>query len=443
MMKKLAFGLIGLVAVAVIYYFTAGSAQVTENAKQQLEHELSMLQQSGFSVKERKNEAKSDHFVISFDDPKKITQYLNTQGAEMTLEDAKALKGMQIGVDAKYLADSYSALSLDLYPVSLPKSMLKDLGEEDKKLVKHIETMLDKKALLLHIDFNRILSGFKGYLKDINETIEEDGEKATIAAKGMTFEGSIEKEKIHELSQKIALISLNAGKELQVKVSNISVTYLITGKTPYDAISHYRTESIVVKAEPAFSLLVKNIENETKNSVSNGLLKSVINTKAKQIEISEAQKKHSIEEIVLDLTVDNLDIAALEALQNTDPEDETRINTLTQQLLSKGISLTLPAFSAKKIVESGTVMDGFDMNGSVIIDKSFNVAAASQNLLMALDALQVKTHISISTELYALLVQDPRAMIMMMMVPPVSKENKKIYDIDFSKGKFTVNGNSF
>jgi len=443
MMKKLGFSLIGLVAVVVIYYFTAASAQVTENAKQQLEHELSTLQQSGFSVKERKSEAKSDHFILSFEDPEKIAQYLNTQGAEMTLEDAKALKGMQIGVDATYMADSYSALSLDLYPVALPKSMLEDLGEEDKKLMAHIDTMLKKKALLLHTDFNKMLSGFKGYLKDINETIEEDGEKATIAAKGMTFEGSIEKEKIHELSQKIALISLDAGKELQVKVNNISVAYLITGKTPYDATSHYRTESIVVKAEPAFSLLVKNIENETKNRVSNGLLQSIINTKVKQIEISEAQKKHSIEEVVLDLTVNNLDIAALEALQNTDPEDETRINALTQQLLSKGISLTLPAFSAKKIVESGTTMDGFDINGSVIIDSSLKIAAASQNPFMALDALQIKTHISVSSELYALLVQDPRAMIVMMMVPPVTKENKKIYDIDFSKGKLTVNGNSF
>ncbi len=442
-MKKLGFGLIGLLAIAAVYYFMAGSAQITENAKQQLNHELSTLQQSGFSVKERKSEAREDHFILSFDDPEKIAQYLNSQGVEMTLEDAKVLKGMQIGVDAKYLADSYSALSLDLYPVALPENMLEDMGEEDKKLIEHIKTMLEKKALLLHMDFNKMLSGFKGYIKDIDETIEEDGEKVHIAAKGMTFEGDIKEEKIHELSQKIGLISLDAGEALQVKVTNVTGNYIITGKTPYDATSHYKSESVIVKAEPTFSLVMKEIENETTNSVKNGLLKSKIKTKAKLIEINEEQKKRSIEDIVLDFTVENLDIATLEALQKTDPEDETRINALTRQLLSKGITLTLPTFSAKKITENGTAMDGFDMNGSVIIDKSFSVAAASQNPLAALNALQVKTHISVSNELYALIVQDPRAMIMMMMVPPVTKENKKIYDVDFSGGKLTVNGISF
>ncbi len=442
-MKKLGFGLIGLLAIAAVYYFMAGSAQITENAKQQLNHELSTLQQSGFSVKERKSEAREDHFILSFDDPEKIAQYLNSQGVEMTLEDAKVLKGMQIGVDAKYLADSYSALSLDLYPVALPENMLEDMGEEDKKLIEHIKTMLEKKALLLHMDFNKMLSGFKGYIKDIDETIEEDGEKVHIAAKGMTFEGDIKEEKIHELSQKIGLISLDAGEALQVKVTNVTGNYIITGKTPYDATSHYKSESVIVKAEPTFSLVMREIENETTNSVKNGLLKSKIKTKAKLIEINEEQKKRSIEDIVLDFTVENLDIATLEALQKTDPEDETRINALTRQFFSKGITLTLPVFSAKKITDNGTAMNGFDMNGSVIIDKSFSVAAASQNPLAALNALQVKTHISVSNELYALIVQDPRAMIMMMMVPPVTKENKKIYDVDFSGGKLTVNGISF
>jgi len=361
----------------------------------------------------------------------------------MTQEDAKALKGMQIGIDAKYLSDSYSALSLDLYPVALPQKMFETVEDEEKKLIEHIKMMLDKKALLLHIDFDKMLSGFKGHIKDINETIESDGEKVNITAQGMTFKGNIKEEKIHKLSQKISLISLNAGKELQVKVTHLSGNYIITGETPYDATSHYTTESIVVKAEPTFTLVVKEIKNETKNNVSNGLAKSIITTKVKSIEIQEKQKKHSIEDIALDFTFENLDIAVLEALQKTDPKDEVRIHTLTQQLLSKGLTLTMPAFSAKKIINNGTKMDGFDMNGSVIIDKSFNVSAASQNPILALNALQIKTHISVSNTLYTLIVQDPRAMLMIMMVPPMTKENRKIYDVDFSNGKLTVNGVSF
>jgi len=438
-MKKLGYALIGLAAVILIYYFTAGSAQVTENAKQLLNHELNTLQQNGFSVKERKSKPNEDHFVISFDNPDKITQYLNTQGADMTLEDAKALQGLQVGVDAKYLADSYSSLSLDLYPVALPKRML----EEDKRSLQYIEGMLEKRAFLLHIDFNKILSGFKGYIKDIDETIRDNGKKVSIAAKGITFDGAIKKERLHTFSQKIKLLSLDAGKELQVKVSNVDGNYMITGETPYDATSYYKIGSMVIKDESGFSLFVKEVENEIKSSVNNGLAKSVITAKAKRIDISENQKAHSLEDIMLDFTIDNLDIAALETLQNTDPEDEVRINELTQQLLSKGITLKLPTFSAKKIIANGTTMDGFLINGSVLIDNTFSTAASTQNPLSALNALQVKMHISVSNELYTLIVQDPRAMILMMMVPPVSKENKKVYDVKFSQGKLTVNGVSF
>jgi hypothetical protein len=441
-MKKLGFGVIGLILIALIYYFTGGSAQITQKAKQHLDHELSILQQSGFSVKERKNNKKSDHFIISFDDPEKITHYLNNQGAEMTIEGAKELKGLQIGVDAKYLADSYSALSLDLYPVALPDEMLEDLGDEDKKLIAHIKKMLEKRAFLLHIDFDKMLTGFKGYFKDIDETIEEDGEKVNIAVKGMPFEGSIKEERINTFSQKIALVTLDAGKELQIKIRNIAGSYLITGPTLYDATSHYYTESIMFKSESDV-LLVKNIENETKNSVKNGLLKSIMKNKAEHIEISGGQEKHTIENIILDLTVENLDITALEALQKTHPEDEKRITELTQQLLTKGFLLTLSNLSAGKIIDNGTVLDGFNMNGSLAIDKTFDINTVSQNPMLALNALKIRTHISVSDALYTRIMQDPRAMLFMMMVPPVSKKGEKIYDAEYSQGKLTVNGTAF
>ncbi len=442
-MKKLAFGLIGLVLIAVIYYFMNGSAQITQEAKQELNHALSTLQQSGFSVNARKSTQKTDHFIIRFDEPEKITRYLNKQGVEMTLEEAKALKGLQVGVETQYLPDRSTALSLNLYPVALPDQMMKDLSHEDKQLADHIRGMLDKRALLLHIDFNKMLSGFKGYVKDINETIEEDGEKVKVAAKGMTFEGNFKAGRIHEFSQKAALVSLDADKELQLKISGIEGRYTATGTSPYDISSHYHAKTVAITSGQTLSVLAQNVDNTTQNSVHNGLLKSVIRSKAESIEISEAQKKHTIHTMLFDFTANNLDIAAIEALQKTDPKDKTRISQLTQQMLSKGITFTLNTLSAKKITENGSTIDGFDINGTVSIAKSFNINAASQNPLLVLDAIDIKTYISVSDALYALTVQDPRAMIMMMMVPPVEKAGRKIYTVIFSHGKLTVNGTSF
>ena len=442
-MKKLGFTLVGLLIIALIYYAANGSAHITEKAKQQLNHELETLQQNGFSVKERKSEPKQDHFIISFDKPEKITHYLNTLGEEITQEEAKALQGFQVGIDATYLPDASSALSLDLYPVTLPKSMLQDLGNEDKKRIEHLKGMLAKKALLLHINFNTMLSGFTGYIKDINETVEESGEKAVIAVNGITFKGELKEDKIHTFSQDISLISLDEGKDLQVTISGINGGYTITGPTPYDMNSHYYAKSIAVNSGPAISVFAKAIENESHNSIHDGLLKSIIRTKVKTIEFNEGKKRHITEDILFDFSADNIDIAAIEALQKTNPKEETRINQLTQQLLSKGIRFTLNRFSAEKITENGTTMNGFDMNGTVQIAKSLNLDAISQNPLLALDAIKIRTHMEVSDTLYTLMVQDPRAMIMMMMAPPVAKKGTKVYDIDFSGGKLTINGTSF
>jgi len=442
-MKKFGFGLIGFILIAAIYYFTSGTTRIVQEGKQRIDRELDILQQNGFSVKERKSDKRKEHFIVSFDEPEKIIHYLNIHGTEMTIEEARALKDLQIGIDATYLPESSSALSLDLYPVSLPKNMLEDLNDEEKQLIDHIKKMFERRALLLHIDFDRLFSGFKGYIRDINETIEEESQKVTIAAKGMTFKGSIEKGEIRRFSQKITLLSLDAGKELQARIDHISGSYLITGTTLYDATSHYHTGSIMLKTEPNIQIHIENIDNTIKNRVNNGLAQSSMKNKAGLIEISHAQQRYSIREIILDLTLDNLDIGVLEALQKTDPEDEVRIRQLTQQLLSKGIVLTLSDLSVGKITEKGIETEGFEMNGSIAIDKSLNINAASQNPMLALNALQIRTHISISNELYSLIVEDPRAMIFMMMAPPASQKGRKIYDMDFSNGKLKVNGISF
>ena len=43
-MKKIGLGLLGVIAVVAIYYFTAGSEQLTQEMKAQLNSELSTLQ---------------------------------------------------------------------------------------------------------------------------------------------------------------------------------------------------------------------------------------------------------------------------------------------------------------------------------------------------------------------------------------------------------------
>ncbi len=439
--KKTGFGIVGLVIVATLYYFTIGSAQITEKIKTQVNNELTTLQQNGFKVKERKIKEREEHFVIDFDDPTKITRYLNSQGAEVTQEDILLFKGLKIAVDAKYLYDSYSALSLDIYPISLPESLLQSTDKEDKEAIAYIQKMMADKKLLVHLDFNKLLSGFKGYIKDIHETFE-DKEKITFVSQGFKFEGDIENKKVKTVRQTLKLLSLGAGNELSMKLSNFKSNYTLTGLSPYDFKSTYSVEKIKIQGEEEFSMFMKNLNVTAISSVKNNLLKSSITTKADETKLIEKQKSYTMDDIFFDYKIDNLDIASFEALKGLDINDEKAINALSQKIVSKGITMKIPHFSIKKISDNGKSMDGFELSASLAIDKSFDINAASQNPLAILDAISSKTDISVSSELFSLIAQEPKAMMILMLMPPVEKDNNKIYEIEFIKGKLTVNGKS-
>ena len=129
--KKLGSAIVGLILFAVIYYVSAGSSQLTDELKMRVNTELTMIENNGFTVPERDIKEKTEYFVLSVDDPKKIVNFFKQQGSEISMEDAKLLVGLKIGVDLQYLNDTYSALSADMYPLNLPSAIrdAKDIEE--------------------------------------------------------------------------------------------------------------------------------------------------------------------------------------------------------------------------------------------------------------------------------------------------------------------------
>lgn len=440
-MKKAGFGIIGLIVVATLYYFTAGSTQMTEEMQKQINNELTILEQNGFGIHSREIQETEEYFVLSFDEPAKIAGYFTSQGSQVTSEDIQTLKGLKIGVDVKYLQDSYSALSLDIYPVGIPDSILGEIEEEDKAALERIKKMMEDKTLLVHIDFNKLLSGFKGYIKDINETFEEE-EKITFISQDFKFEGEIENEKVKMASQTLKLFSVEANKGFVMKLSNLASHYTLTGPSSYASKSGYSIGKIELREGSELSMLMENMHLNAVSSVEDDLLKSAVTTRTERIELTEAQKEYIMNDILFDFNIDNLDIVSFKALQGVDINDEKAINALSQKILSKGITVSIPNFSIKNLAENGKSMDGFTLSSSLAIDRSFNINSASQDPLAVLNALGSTTKVSVSNELFTRIAQEPSAMMVLMLLPPAEKEGKKIYEIELIKGKLTVNGAS-
>ncbi|RRS32856.1 MAG: hypothetical protein P794_00250 [Epsilonproteobacteria bacterium (ex Lamellibrachia satsuma)] len=442
-MKKLGFGIVGLLLIATVYYFTAGSSQAVQEIKKQVNHELTTLQQNGFAIEQRESKAAEEHFVVSFDDPAKITNYLISRGMQANQEDILVLEGLKLGVDAKYLQDSYSALSVNIYPLKLPRNVSENTDPEDKAAVERLKKMIKEKVFLLHIDFNKLLNGFKGYVKDIHETFEGKEEKVTFTSQGFKFEGTVEKEKLKTVHQSLQFLSLDAQKAFNAKLSDITFNYTFTGPSPYDTESDHHIGEIKIQAEPGFFIHMKNLNGTAKNSVQKGLLKSTVSSKADEIRIMKDHKTYTLHNILFDLAIDKLDIAAFEAFQRVDINDTKAVNALSQKIFSKGFSVSIPNFSAEKITQDGTTMDGFDLSSSWSINRVLDINAVSQDPFSSISIFSNKTHISVSADLFAHIVKDPRAMMFIMLLPPVEKEGRKIYDIEFINGKLTVNGTSF
>lgn len=438
-MKKLGLGVVVLIIISAIYYFTTGAAQLTAQMKIKLNSELLVLQKEGFSIQERKEEEKGDHFLLSFDEPEKIAQYFTHQGMPLSANDAAMLQGLKIGVDVTYLADTYSAISLDMYPVALPTAVASSLQEpENKILLADFQKMLDTKAFLIHVALNKAGTGFKGNMKDIDEVFVGETE-VKFSMKGLTFSGDLENEILHGVTQNLEHLSINVQDELEMKLTQLTSHYAMTGDTVYDYTTDYTIKNMELSEKDQDTILIADTLMKSASTVKNGLASGSISVKSKNIDVTSEGKKFAFDTFTFDLKADNLDMSALEKLQAADITNETEVNALLQQLISKGITVEIPAFSIAKIVAEGEKMGGFNITSKVKIDKSLNLQSLETNPMSAINAIDINLNMTLSNELFALISQQPEAMMTMMLVQPKTVNDNKVYKIELKNGKLTVN----
>jgi len=442
-MRKLSLGIIGIIFIAVIYYFTAGSTQITQEIKDQVNRELVTLEQNGFTIQDRNIKKTKEHFVIVFNDPKKIVDFFTAQDAEMSIEDASVLKGLKIGIDAKYLNDTYSALSLDIYPLNLPTGISElNMTKEDKLVITQLNKFLNKKGILIHIDFNKLLSSFKGHMKDIHETLQGANE-VKFNIRGVTFEGDINKGKISRLDQKLKHITFEAKDEAYVEFSELKTNYKRTGPYSYDSTSGYSVKNIFLTGINDNSKVIVSIDDmrgDSISSIKNDLAQSSIKATASKVKLETDGEKNLLEEITFNFNIKNLDIPALQKLEKIDINNEDDRNRLIQELISKGISMEIPYFEIKRIEAKGKKMDGFSLTTHIDVDKSFNLATLQSNPMAAINAINTRTKVTLSYELFSLIAQQPGAIMIMMLIHPQDINGKKIYEIELKNGSLSVNG---
>jgi len=438
-MKKLGLGILALIAVSVIYYFTFGADQVREKLQQELSAQLTELETKGFTISEREIKKREEHFVITLDDPKKASAFFTQQGMELSVEEAEEIKGIKLGVDVEYLSH---AVTLELYPVALPTNLSTTVTDEnDKKILAQIEKMLEKKTFLLHIEADYATTTFQGYLKDINETLQGE-EELKLRLQGLQFSGNIKGNRVSHIKQTLNVMRLYVSDEINMYLSGLQSNYTLTGDSVYDYSTDYTIEKVRVGSKDEFELSADEISIHSDSAVKDGLVSETLKNKIKSIEILRERDRLALENSILDMKVDNLDVSAFEKLQTVDPENEQEFNAALQKLISNNVHLEITTLSADKVTLQGKKVDGFSLHSTLDVDKSLNVSRLEANPMYALDKIDAQLKVSLSKELLDLISRDPKAMIALMIFTPKEVNGKQVYSIELKGGSLKVNGKS-
>ena len=440
-MKKLGLSLLGVVAIAAIYYFTSGSEQLTIQMKEQVDAEIATLQTQGFSVEGREVSEKSEHFIISLDEPKKVATYLTAQGAQISAHDVEVLKGFKIGIDVTYLSDAYSAASFDMYPVALPTSLTSaTMDDDEKKALHQIENMIEKKTFLVHVDVNKLGTGFKGYMKDINEVIEGE-QPITLAMTALKFTGDLKDDKIKGINQTLKNFTMKDENDaLNIQLNNLTTNYTLTGDTKYDYTTGYTIDEILVSAKDEFKLSMNNITMDSDSKVKDKLTFLTAQTEIDSIHFTEGQKTSTIETLIFDMKADNFDMNAIEKLSTIDPNNEKELLATFQALISHGIHFEIKNFSVKNLKFENQKLEGFKLTSTFDIDKSLDISTLEQNPMAAIGAMDANINLELSNQLFGLLAQQPQAVMAMMMIQPKDVNDNKVYHLELKDGKLSING---
>ena len=438
--KKIGLGFIGGIVIFAIYYFSAGQTQLANKLKMGLNTELATLKTHGFSVEERKIANEKEHFVLCVKEPKKISAYLTSHGTQVSTKDIETLKGMKIGIDVIYLSNAYSVVSFDMYPTALPDLLTSNAIDADtKKAIEQMQKMLKKKTFLMHIDINKLANGFKGYLKDINETI--DGKTPmTFSTKKLKFSGTLEKGNLKSVKQTLKSLNVHSKDDnINITLNNLKSNYKHNGDTNYDYTIDYSIKKFSFAIKNIFHLQTDNITINSSSKVKDALASIVTKMKIDTIGIINSRDKSTFETIVFEMKANNFDPKAMKKLDTINPKNEKELLDALQELISHGIHLEIPNFSVKNIVHKKQSLEGFKITSSLDTDKTLNLAMLKQNQISAMNAVNADLKLTLSSKLLGVMAKQPQAMLVMMLFQPEDINGKKVYKIKLKNGTVSIN----
>ncbi len=439
-MKKWGLIALSLLLGATLYYFTVGKERLLEQMHTEVDQQLAVMAQQGFAIKKREGTLNDETIILRFEDPAKIAGFFQAQNIAMSPDDATLLRGFEVAIDLHYLPDSHHSLSADIYPLALPQALIEEKSDpQSAPIITHLEQMLQRKAILLHIAMSTTGSHFEGRMEDINETLPS--KKPThLTMQGFAFEGDMEQGVPHAIHQQVRAITLYSDDGVQIDLKQGRSDYLHTAQSLYDYTIGYQIQTITLQKADKIAMGLEKIAITSRSHTHDGHLDEDINTTIDKVSLTAPQQSYLLDGVALAMRANHLDIQALEALQNSSQSTQETFDKALQRLLSKGVTLQIPNFSIAHIQQGQQRFEGLWLHAKLAIEKGTDATQLRQNPLVLLDKADATVDLALSNDLFATIAIQPQAMMALMLFPPLDKNGKKHYTLTLQKGTLLLNG---
>ena len=449
-MKKIGFGLVGLVVLANLYYFTLGSTQIIEKMKKEMNKEIQTLEVSGFTIEDREIKEKGEEFTITLEEAPKIVHHLAQQNIAVTQDNIEMLKGLKIGMKITYLPTTFDAISIEMTPLNLPTDIYKYIDPIQKSSLQQLEKMIEQKAFVAHIKVNRLLSDFTGHFNDIKQKFSSEGNLSTFSSQGFTFKGTIEDEQIKSVTQALKRLSYSIENELNIELVNLE-SALVTSMDNNQMQVDYTLESVefIAKSGENLSLVANNIRGNSKDNHQKSLLNNQSQFEISEVNITIEKEQYLLQKIQLNTAMNNIDIKAIEKLNRLSSknlgsgEQIKELMPILKEITHSDSSIDISKFSIDTIVSEGKVYNGFNLKALGSINKDFDWNEIEKSPFALLGLFNAKANLEVSNEIMATIAEDPKAMMFMLMVQPKDNNGSKIFDVEYHQGSLKVNGKPF
>lgn len=427
-MKKVLTGVAGSAVVAGgLFYFGSGDLVANE-----INIQLATLQTHGFVIEDRKQDSTGEHFVISLADMHKFAKLIPEYEAVLLAEDKSALKEFKLGVD---LTSSASEVSVDIYPVSFPTAQL---SIEEKEMMNRY---ISEKTLTLHLNYNSLTNNFDGSLKDIDEQIQ-----SAIGVKliGLAFDGNFNDDKI-ALNYSLNEFKVADDKKSIIELSGVSSEGTYEGLNYYISNGTTDIDKVLVNIPDTLdSVAFFDTKLKVTSDVKNDLFESRLSMVTKTVDASIKNDNYTLDTFTFDYGLKNINIEAFDklvtALDKENPNFKSpEVEKNIEDLLASGMVFDFYKFGIENITHNGETFKGFSIQANFELGNNLDIQTAETSPMQALSAVTMNSKIEISDEIFEKAIQDPRAM-MAMMVQPKEENGYKIYDIELKDSKLEVNG---